>query len=165
MSEPRIAPKPAARYTPTSRLTARKGAALRPSPYRVSVAHVPRDPIARIEHRLGVLERAEALRWHHLIFGLEDDIAKAAAVLTGPQREALVDWLRREEWHSLPRQGNGETAMLGRCRRQLGDAEPVLYDVLQSHMQQKGPASNVIDLLATLKERRGRLKGLGKELA
>src|SRR5436309_15883926 len=108
MSTARIAPKPAARYTPTSRLTARKDAALRPSPYRVSVAHVPRDPIARIEHRLGVMDRARDLRWHHLMYGLQDDIAKAAPMLTGPQREALLDWLRRQEWHflAMARQGH-----------------------------------------------------------
>jgi hypothetical protein len=97
----------------------------------VTVAHVPRDPIQRVEHRLGVLDRARDLRWNHLVYGLEADVAKAAPSLTRAQREALVDWLRWEEWF-LRQCGDGgrvEARALSGCRTHLGDGEPVTADV------------------------------------
>jgi len=77
--------------------------------------------------------------------GLESDVAKAAPSLTLAQRDALVDWLRNEEWHLriCGRGGDSEAALLSRCRKGLGDAETVTAGTLPSMMR---PFAHVVDL-------------------
>jgi hypothetical protein len=127
------------------------------------VRHLPRDPLAKIEHRAECIDRGRELAWHYVAHGLKDDVTGAAALVTDDQREALLSWLRWEEREARrgdPAGLSGFTARIfAECRGSLGEAITITKDTETwklSKAWRERPNRNVIDFPEAVRRRSAR---------
>jgi hypothetical protein len=86
------------------------------------------------------------------MYGLHEDITRAAPQLTADDRAALLAWLRLTEYlYRYPPADSVEARTLAACRTALGDDELLTRD--WARLKRENRPANVVDLLAWVRRR------------